>query len=91
MRVELEVRDGVALEPFGVRLEGVGSGAYGGFTYTDTAMLAIDDEVLGEQQPKAPAGEIAAWIKSQPLGSATPKQIRDHFDISDPTLRARGR
>jgi hypothetical protein len=89
MRVELEVRDGVALDPFGVRLDGVGSGAYGGFTYTDTARLVIDDEVLGEQEVKAPSGEIAAWIKAQPLGSATPKQIRDHFDISERTLRNR--
>jgi hypothetical protein len=89
MRVELEVRDGVALEPFGVRITGTGTGSYGGFTYTDTARLAIDDEVLGEQQPKAPAGEIAAWIKAQPYGRATPAEIQDQFDISSDSLRRR--
>jgi AAA domain len=89
MRVELEVRDGVALEPFGVKITGIGTGTYGGFTYTDTAKLELDDEVLGEQQVKAPAGEITAWIREQPYGRATTREICDQFDISRDTLSSR--
>jgi RecA-family ATPase len=89
MRVELELRDGVAPGPLGVRLDGTGTGGLGRFTYRDTARLVLEEDALGEAQVKAPSGEIAAWIKEQPHGRATPKEIRDHFDITDKTLRSR--
>ena len=89
MRVEYELRDGVALDPVGLRLDGVGTGPYGGFTYHDTVRLVVEDKIIGEQQPKAPSGEIAAWIREQPRGRATPSEICAEFDISQPTLRRR--
>ena len=89
MRVEYELRDGVALDPIGLRLDGVGTGPYGGFTYHDTVRLVVDDEIVGEQQAKAPSGEIAAWIKEQRYGRATTAEICDEFDIGRETLRRR--
>lgn len=38
---------------------------------------------------KAPADAIAIWIRNEAGGRATPKQLRDHFDISEDTLRNR--
>jgi hypothetical protein len=89
MRLEMEVRDGVALEPFGVHLAGEGTAKFGGFRYEDTATLVIDDVVLGEQTVRASADEIAEWILSRPTKRATPKELRDKFDITDGTLRNR--
>jgi hypothetical protein len=38
---------------------------------------------------KAPSGEIAAWIREQPYGRATPREICAQFDISNDSLRRR--
>lgn len=89
MRVEVEIRDGVEVDPFGLRLTGIGTGAHGGLTYLDTARLEFDEDMLGEAQVKAPSGEIAEWIREQPGQSATPRQICDQFDISTDTLSRR--
>ncbi len=89
MRLEMEVRDGVALKPFGVRLAGEGTAKFGGFRYEDTAELVIELEVLGENAAKAPSGEIAGWVKTRPYGRAATSEICDYFDISRETLRRR--
>jgi hypothetical protein len=89
MRIEIESRDDVAPEPFGVRIAGEGTAQYGGLRYEDIATLEIDDEVLGESEVKAPARAIAEWIHGLPTQRATPKEIRNQFDITERTLRAR--
>jgi hypothetical protein len=89
MRVEVELRDGISPEPFGVRITGATSGQYGGFSYSDAARLEQDDEILGEQQVKAPTGEIAEWIRGQPHQRAKPGEICARFDIGEATLRRR--
>ena len=38
---------------------------------------------------RASADEIAEWIRSRPAKRATPKELRDKFDITDRTLRNR--
>jgi hypothetical protein len=89
MRIEFELRDGAALDPVGVRIEGEGTGPNGGFTYADSARFVADDEILGEQTVRAAAKDIADWIKARSTRRAVPKEIRDQFDISDGTLRNR--
>jgi AAA domain len=38
---------------------------------------------------KAPATAIAEWVRDRPGTSASPSEIREAFDISDPTLKSR--
>ena len=89
MRVEYELRDGAALDPIGVRIDGIGTGLYGGFTYHDSARLILEDSIIGEQETKAPSGDISAWILSRPAGRATSAEICGEFDISQRTLTRR--
>jgi hypothetical protein len=89
MRVEYELRDGAALDPIGVRIDGIGTGPYGGFTYHDTARLVLEDTIIGEAETKAPSGEIAAWILARPAGRATSAEICKQFEISSRTLTRR--
>jgi hypothetical protein len=43
LRVEIEARDFAAPDAVGVRIAGNGTGEHGGFTYTDTAQLVLDE------------------------------------------------
>ena len=52
----------------------------------DALRLGVVDDAKAK---KAPAGEIADWLKSLNPPVATPKQIRERFDIGDDTLRNR--
>lgn len=67
MDVEFTTRDGAELPPAIVRLEGDGSGRFGGFTYTDTARLvALRDEDAEEQRIEALDRLILGYIASRP-------------------------
>lgn len=90
MRVSVEARDLAGPDTFGLLLEGEGSGANGSLTYTDTARLIVADEAPGETDLRAPAEEIAAYIRESPAnGRRTSSAIREHFDISRDTLERR--
>ena len=62
---------------------------------TAKTLLAWDDEahrlaVLDtEQTRKAPAGEIAKWVRQRPGETATPGEICEQFGIVESTLRGR--
>jgi hypothetical protein len=49
LRVDIEARDFAAPEPLGVVILGTGSGEHGGFTYADTATLALDPGAAEER------------------------------------------
>jgi AAA domain len=49
LRVEIEARDFAAPDALGIVIGGTGSGAHGGFTYTDTATLALDPTAAAER------------------------------------------
>jgi hypothetical protein len=46
MRVDVEARDFAAPDALGIVILGTGSGEHGGFTYTDTATLALDESAV---------------------------------------------
>jgi len=88
LRVEFEQRDLAAPDPIGVRLDGQGSGPNGGLTYYDEARIVCEDDVPEASRLKAPASEIAAYVRERG-GVAAPGEILSRFDISDGTLRER--
>jgi hypothetical protein len=55
--------------------------------WTDGEGFELADDPGGKPL-KAPADEIAVWIRERG-GEATPKEIREQFDIADGTLRGR--
>ena len=62
---------------------------------TAKTLLAWDSETLElavldtEQTRKAPAGEIAKWVRQRPGETATPGDICEQFGIVESTLRGR--
>jgi hypothetical protein len=86
LRVEFETRDLASPEPLGVHLAGTPSGAHG-FVYRDTATWQIE-EAPAEQDVKAPAAEIAQYVRAQG-GDVERRYVEAYFGISDKTLDRR--
>jgi len=87
LRVEFETRDLPAPDLLGVELAGTPTGPNGGFIFTDSAYWT-DAEMPDFDDIKAPADEIASWVREQ--GSDVErKSVEEHFQISDKTLSAR--
>jgi hypothetical protein len=86
LEIHTDIRDLAAPDKFIITLNGDGTGAYGGYTYKDTLRLVRED--APEPQIKGAPLAIRSFIIEND-GRATPKQIRDHFDITDPTLKDR--
>jgi hypothetical protein len=89
MRLEAIGRDVASFDPIGIELHGEGTGEYGGYSYHDAIQMIASTTIPEVGDVKAPASEIRAWLIEQPSRQATPKAIRDHFDISEGTLRER--
>ena len=87
LRLEFDGRDAAMPAPAGVRLQGAGSGDNGSLLYTDAAHF-VSQHAPDPAELKAPATEIAAWVRAQG-GHATPAEIREHFEIAEGTLRGR--
>jgi AAA domain len=88
LRVEFDGRDSAMPDPIGVRLLGAGSGTNGSLLYADAAHF-VAEHAPDAAELKAPAADIAAWIRQERGGHATPTEIREAFDISEDTLRRR--
>lgn len=80
-------RDVPTIDPFGVAQEGDGTGKNGSFRAVDAMRLVHVGDV--EAYKKASPRDIASFLAKQPNGDASPKAIRDQFDISEATLRDR--
>ena len=87
MNVVHAARDMPNVPPFSVTRSGEASGPYGGYTYLDAVRLEVGDALTGATKGIAP--EIAEFVRASARGDATPKEICEHFDISEATLRRR--
>lgn len=88
LRLEFDGRDAAMPDPAGVRLLGAGSGENGSLLYTDAAHY-VTEHAPDAAELKAPATEIAAWIRDEHDGHASPAEIKARFGITDGTLRTR--
>jgi hypothetical protein len=86
MSVQVDARDFAPPRPFKVAMEGPQTGPYG-WCYEDTVQLVPSDRPV-RQIIKGAAEDIRAFIAAGG-GSATPKAIRERFEITDPTLKGR--
>jgi hypothetical protein len=84
LRLAFDARDLATPPTRGVRLEGEGSDDNGGFTYDDSCRFT-QEAPPDENDLKAPAPEIAEWIREQG-GEAYGPEIVAVFDISEKTL-----
>jgi hypothetical protein len=87
LRLHVESRDLAPPDPFGLELTGIGSGENGSFTYHDTCRI-VEAEPPDETELKAPAGEVAAYVREQGRRVST-RELCDEFGCNDDTLRER--
>lgn len=74
LRVEVEARDFAAPDALGVVIAGTGSGEHGGFTYADTATLAIDAAAAEDRDLAAELEALFADGVWRTVGEAADKK-----------------
>lgn len=89
LRLEFDSRDIATPDTHGIYLEGEGTGPNGGFTQRDKAWWR-PGEIPGEDQIKAPAEEIADYIRNQ-RREVSRAELLEHFEISSDTLNRRAK
>ncbi len=80
-------REGPSVQPFSVALQGEATGRHGGYSYLDALRLEVGDAVTGVT--KGTARQIAEFVRASERGDRTPKEICEHFTITDRTLANR--